>query len=147
MCRTETEREKAAGSFHFKEPRQNSISVPVDRDLEAKAAALNTRAGERETTALAGGDTRSSPPPLQHSGALWDVQVVPGRQGSTQGCAAVGEDVAVAVGVVVVLPSLGRPGAFDLQRGAEHRVAFRVKASEIFLFNIKKNKIKYVTKS
>lgn len=49
------------------------------------------------------------------------VRVVPRRQGSAQGCTAVGEDVAVAVGVVVVLPSFRRPGAFNLWGEEGHR--------------------------
>ena len=40
----------------------------------------------------------------------------PGRQRSTQSGAAVGQDVSVAVWVVVVLPSLGGPGPFDLDQ-------------------------------
>lgn len=49
------------------------------------------------------------------------MRAVPRRQGSAQGCTAVGEDVAVAVGVVVVLPSFRRPGAFNLWREEGHR--------------------------
>lgn len=60
-----------------------------------------------------------SPPGPQ--GCVWGLCVVPGRQGSAQGRAAVGEDVAVAVGVVVVLPSFGRPRAFNLRRDEERR--------------------------
>ena len=41
----------------------------------------------------------------------------PGWEGSTESGTAVGQDVAVAVRVVVVLPTLGRPRAFDLPRG------------------------------
>lgn len=55
---------------------------------------------------------RSSPGPVG----------VPGWQGSTQGSAAVGPDVSVAVGVEVLLPSLGGPGSFDLDRDIRTRV-------------------------
>lgn len=59
------------------------------------------------------------------------VCVLPGGQGSAQRCTAVGEDVAVAVGVVVVLPPFGRPRAFDLERGGRGGAIVTVRGRQI----------------
>ena len=41
---------------------------------------------------------------------------LPGWQGSTQRCTAVGEYVSVAVRVIIVFPSFRRPRPFDLKQ-------------------------------
>lgn len=74
------------------------------------------------------------------------MRAVPRRQGSAQGCTAVGEDVAVAVGVVVVLPSFGRPGAFNLCREEGHRRRGRKKKLNIVLDSHREQKKSFTLK-
>lgn len=49
------------------------------------------------------------------------THVIPRWQGSTQCCTAVSEYIAMAVGVIVVLPSFRRPWTFYLEETAQHR--------------------------
>lgn len=73
--------------------------------------------------------------PGQHGwggAGFWWGGALPGRDGSTQGNAAVGKDVPIAVGVVVVFTSLIGPRSFNLQgeqrqthAGPQRKVTFR----------------------
>lgn len=102
--------------------------------------------------AVPGGPGRSCrrPPCVRASTAATGqgacVRVVPRRQGSAQGCTAVGEDVAVAVGVVVVLPSFRRPGAFNLWREEGHRRRGRKKKLNILLDSHREQKKSFTLK-
>lgn len=51
--------------------------------------------------------------------------IIPRWQWSTQGCTAVGEYIAMAVRVIVVLPSFRRPRPFYLEERTEHRPQFQ----------------------
>ncbi len=50
---------------------------------------------------------------------------IPRWQGSAQCCTAVGEYIAMAVGVIVVLPSFRRPRPFYLEETTQHQSQFQ----------------------